>query len=358
MDNKLNRNSKVTLHQQIADTIKEKISSGEYEVGDKIPSTRIMAKEFNVNHLTVRQALKQLESKQILVSRIGQGTFVNSLLDQDGKVAVFFIGMNNEFAQAISRSVQLELTALELDYELIDCLNNLENIKKNYKKILGDEFNGAIIIEPSNSPQAMLSTLQLIVNNCPVVLVDHHFEDVPCCCVESDNVFGGYLATKHLIDQGKKHIAFVSRSKCSSTNDRLEGFRKAIAESDVVSYNSKLVIHQTEDISEHLITEELLKLKPRPDGIFYENDFRAMEGIKVILNNGLRVPEDIAVVGFDDLSFGQFITPALTTINQNTMEIGRQAAKLYNKLLHLPKDERNTQSIIKIPVKIVKRASS
>lgn len=172
--------------------------------------------------------------------------------------------------------------------------------------------------------------------------------------VDVDNVKGGYLATKHLIDSGCRNIVTITGDlKLQSGRDRLDGYEKAIVGAGM-KLNDQLIIHgdYTQSKAEELI-RQLLKKRIKFDGVFAGNDLSAMGVISVLLQNGVSVPGKIKVVGFDDSPIASRNQPSITTIRQPIRELGAQVA---SSLLAILDGKKVDDKIL--DVKLIKRQSS
>ncbi len=152
--------------------------------------------------------------------------------------------------------------------------------------------------------------------------------------VDVDNVKGGYIATKHLMDQGCKHIINITGDlKLQSARDRLLGYEKAMTESGR-AISESMIIHGDYSLYKgELITRELISSKEKFDGIVAANDLSAIGAINALLKGGVRVPEDVKVIGFDDSVLASRNTPPLSTIHQPVRELGREVAKALIQIL-------------------------
>jgi LacI family transcriptional regulator len=172
--------------------------------------------------------------------------------------------------------------------------------------------------------------------------------------VDVDNVKGGFLATKHLIDSGCKNILTITGDlKLQSGRDRLEGYEKAISNSGL-KINDDLVVHgdYTQSKAEALV-RQLIKKKVKFDGVFAGNDLSALGVINVLLQNGISVPEKVKVVGFDDSPMASRNEPSITTIRQPIRELGAQVAASLLAIL----DGQVVEDKV-LDVKLIKRESS
>ena len=170
--------------------------------------------------------------------------------------------------------------------------------------------------------------------NVPVLFFDRVEQDGKNTVVIIDNAKCGYLATDHLIKQGCKRIAHVTSSlKRNVYSQRYKGYRDALFDNNI-PFDESLVIVQ--DLSEKSGVDaalKMLKMTPRPDGVFLTNDFVAAVCMRTLKEHGLSIPKDIAVVGFNNDAVGTLIEPALTTINYPGEDMGEIAAR--NLINHL-----------------------
>ncbi|MBL7074806.1 LacI family DNA-binding transcriptional regulator [candidate division KSB1 bacterium] len=171
----------------------------------------------------------------------------------------------------------------------------------------------------------------------PIVLVDYRVDHFATHAVLIDNLNGAYEAVSHLINQGHRRIAFVGGS-CHhpSIQERYDGYKKAIGVlGSHNELNDKLVDLREEESSPQIgfdSTKKLLSLKPRPTAFFTVNDAVAIGCIKALRQSSLRVPEDVAVIGFDDVEWGLHMDPPLSTVRVFKEELGATAAR---KIIHI-----------------------
>ncbi|MCH7628209.1 LacI family DNA-binding transcriptional regulator [Novosphingobium percolationis] len=163
----------------------------------------------------------------------------------------------------------------------------------------------------------------------PLVLACERFEGLACPTVAIDNVAASKTAVAHLVAQGCKRIAMISGPKGNTlSEDRLAGYRAALAEAGLPR-DPACEAHGDFSIETgHAAMRALLALVERPDGLFCASDEMAMGAREAIRAAGLRVPQDIAIVGFDDIRFAAFMEPPLTTMRQPAKEIGETAMQL------------------------------
>lgn len=200
---------------------------------------------------------------------------------------------------------------------------------------------------------------ELVDRGVPVVLLDHGVEDGSLASVLSDSIEGGKLAARHLLAEGRRRLMFVGDRRRRQVDDRLLGARQ------VVSDHGKEAEIRTLDIVDLSIeggraaAAQLLALLPRdrPDGILAANDLVAAGLLQVLLQDGsIRVPEDLAIIGYDDIPYAGGVLLGLSTVRQPSHEIGYRAAELLLSELRHP--EGVSRPCIRLTPELVVRGSS
>jgi DNA-binding LacI/PurR family transcriptional regulator len=176
----------------------------------------------------------------------------------------------------------------------------------------------------------------------------------PYCSVNGDSIAGGRIATEHLVGSGRKRIAFLGGSpQAQEVQERFQGYEAALDDAGI-PLDLALVVYA--DYSDRLAAaamRELLAGAPDLDAVFVNSDLMALAAIAVIRESGRRVPEDIAVVGYDDVALARHSDPPLTTIRQNAPLAGRLLAQ--NLLQHL---QTGVVTSVSIPAELVVRRSA
>jgi LacI family transcriptional regulator len=195
----------------------------------------------------------------------------------------------------------------------------------------------------------------------PYILLDRRIEGLDSNFVGVDDRAVGLLATEHLIQQGCRRIAHVRGPEVSTARGRLQGYREALAAAHLAFHAEDVVSigasgdHRGER-GGYDATLKLLANKTRPDGIFCFNDPVALGAMRAILDAGLRIPEDIAVVGCGNLSYSDFLRVPLSSVDQGTAAIAKAAAGMALKVAHSKGVGRLRSELI--APRLVVRASS
>lgn len=191
----------------------------------------------------------------------------------------------------------------------------------------------------------------------PVNFFDRIQQNGESSTVAIDNYKAGYAATKHLVEEGCKRIMIITASlKRNVYADRFRGYKDALLDHGL-KYDENLLI--LNDLSEKAGIESayyILKLNPRPDGLFVTNDFVAAVCMKVLKDNGVKIPADIAIVGFNNDAITKLVEPNLTTIDYPGRQIGEMAARNLIDRINAPSDLQKIDIII--PSELIIRQSS
>ena len=230
---------------------------------------------------------------------------------------------------------------------------NAEREKQYLETLAQKAIDGLILFGMGQNSDKILEDYPV-----PVVTVDRPVSDkFPSITI--NNEYGGYIATKHLLERGARHIAVVTGSCKAKTNElRLAGYRRALKENGI-EINS-LLEKEVEKVNYEegcKATEELLSSGQKIDGIFCDNGYFAIGAMKYLLGIGVKVPEEIKVVGFDGGLPSEVMVPGITTVSQPKRLMGEKAAELMLRLIK-EKTLEEEEKYIELEVYLKKRGST
>lgn len=246
--------------------------------------------------------------------------------------------ITNTFFSKVLRGI--EQVAIENDYEVLlgDTVNNVERERGYLDIIRQKKADGMILL----TARLESHSLEEIASDFPVVLACEYLEGSKIPTVSIDNISSARKATEYLINLGHRRIGFISGPlNIILSRDRLKGFRQAMAQHNIPIESFLVQEGDFSFESGYNMMMKFLALDQPPTAVFAANDEMAIGAIKAIKSNGLHVPDDISVVGFDDIKFASIYEPALTTISQPMFEIGKKAMELLIKLINKDKLEKN-----------------
>ena len=197
--------------------------------------------------------------------------------------------------------------------------------KNEAESLLARQVDGLILASAQSGAGAFEHIQKRKV---PFVLIDRPISGVQASFVGADNQAIGQLATNHLIERGCLRIAHLRGPGIGIATGRMEGYRRALTKRGLPLLSGYIVNAGYQDHAGHDAMRKLLRAKPMPDGVFCYNDPVAIGAMRAISEAGLRVPDDIAVVGAGNVHYSDFLAVPLTTVDQGTFEIGKRAADL------------------------------
>ncbi len=201
--------------------------------------------------------------------------------------------------------------------------------KQEIEQMLARRVDALIIASTQRTPQ---SFSRITRQRVPYVLVDRKFEGLEANFIGTDDVKAGMLATEHLISRGCRTIAYIGGDYPSTAADRLGGFLAA-ANAHGIEVPAKYICRRTHlddaaDATGLQAMKALLKLKPRPDGVFCFSDPIANGAMQAVLEQGLRIPEDVAIIGCGNVLYASALRVPLSSVNQESENMGEHAAQL------------------------------
>jgi LacI family transcriptional regulator len=268
-------------------------------------------------------------------------------------LALVMTDITNPFFTMIARGV--EDTASNSGYTVIFCnTDESEAEEEKYINILVQKQVDGVLLVPACSNSKSVKFLQS--NDIPVVLIDRSIPDRDTDLVRCNSEEGAYRLVRHLIELGHRQIvAITGPREVSTAQDRASGYWRAMREADLEHFMQIYFGPFTQD-SGYELTGQALALDTRPTAIFGGNNFISIGVLKALRDAGLRVPDDVSVVGFDDLPASMVVDPILTVASQPTYEMGSKATELVLKRISEQLPE-GIQEVI-LPTEIITRRSS
>src|SRR5438132_13230505 len=339
---KLNKKERTKiLHMQLMTYFRERVLDGRLPAGTRLPTDGELAVQYQISRDTVRQALALLAGEGLIERVQGRGTFVIQPPSNGSTVAQL---KQKQIGLVLNRTFRTQLTMnLLVGVEQAAKLHGY-NVSFTYSE--GEQEQQArdidrlranhvlgLIIWPTGDTTHDASIQQLQADHIPVVLMDRYFPGLAIDYVGSDNVGGGYRATEHLLILGHRRIGYVFTQeetlRTTSVYERWQGYCKALQKYEV-PYDETLVVpdFRQPQMGTHEELVEFLQRPNRPGAIFAVNDYVALDVLQAAKAIHLRIPEDLAVVGFDDMGFAAHVHPPLTTIRQPFIDIGLRAGAL------------------------------
>jgi GntR family transcriptional regulator of arabinose operon len=338
--------STIPRHRAIYEELLAEIQSGLYKPGDRMPSEAILCERFDASRITVAKAFQSLQRDNLVTRRPGSGTYVEKIVQESSRqfgVLIPDFGSTDIFepiCQGILRSPAGRSHSLVWGAPLPDTGDRVQASEALCQQFIAQGVSG-VFFAPTEYTETSDETNRDLVSlleraGIPVVLLDRDFERYPdrsnYDLVGIDNHRAGHVLTRHLLQAGAKRLIFAMRPNSASTVDaRAAGYRDALYK---LQPEGKPIFFSTDFTNAENVKRMLDRYKP--DGIVCANDVTAARLMQTIIGLGLRVPQDIRMVGIDDVSYAKFLPTQLTTLRQDCGEIGAAAMTTMIDRLNVP----------------------
>lgn len=336
-------NSQSPKYMRLKEEIVSWIAGGRYRPGDKLPSENELSEQFGLSRQTVRQSIGELVQEGWLSREQGKGTFVARLSGErknagGGKtVGLITTYISDYIFPSIVRGVESALKERGYRLLLSSTDNRKDRERESLEMMLGQGVSG-LIVEPTRSAEGnpnFDAYMALQYHDIPLLMINERYPDLDCPCVKLDDEAGGHMAVDHLLGAGRKRVAGFFKTDDLQGVSRMKGFVRAHRERGVPLDPELIVRFSTEQRDSRPLEalRELLGKKEPPDAIVCYNDQLAVAQLDVVREAGLRVPEDLAIVGYDDSFLATATEVKLTSIVHPKAEMGEKAATLLLDML-------------------------
>ncbi|MDY2963390.1 GntR family transcriptional regulator [Streptococcus dysgalactiae] len=341
------------LYKKIYHFIKEQIESGRLQIGDRLPTEKELSEQFSVSRITSKRALVELEQEGLITRSRGKGSFV----------------AENQVTSPGANKDLLLILPFASDYELGDYAKGIMTsiAETGYRLMVQlastvrldtlSDYAG-IIYYPEDVNHSIDFLFYCDHHHIPLVLLDKSLDLFQFPAVVADNKGGAYQLTQHLIDQGCDQIWFVateSFGEVSSVRDRYLGYLAAMAETSLPSSYFPKEKAETSDAYLNRLVTVLSEMTDSKTGLVVENDWLAIQLIQKSIQAGLSIPDQVAIVGFDNSQASRLLHPKLSTAAQDFYQMGQEAARLLLQKIESP---QKAVTSCQLPVQLFIRESS
>lgn len=321
-----------------------------------------IAKLANVSHTTVSRALNNSplineETKSKIKAIAEQLNYVPNyiakslVLDKSYTIGLFFSSISRGTSSGFFfETVTGVNSAIEENYNLV--VRGIDNYK-DFTAINKKRFDGIVLMSQSDNDNYFV--YDIMQKGIPLVVLNRELEEESLVNIISDDKEGTFKAVEHLIKNGHKDIAIIEGKKeFKSTQNRKNGFMEALIHYNIPVHREYIIKGNFDMKSGYSAMNELINLDKVPTAVFCSNDDMAIGAIKAAFDNGLSVPKDISIVGFDDIAVSEYSTPSLTTVKRPIEDISIMGGK---KIIDIINGESNKGEKIFLKTKLVIRDS-
>ncbi len=346
---RLDHSSFISLHVQLHNQLRRLIVSERWRYGERIPTETQLSEHLDISRTTVRIALQRIEVEGLIKRAAGRGTFVVYRSQEhlaNRSIGYLTCSFHNEIHTSILNSAQTELRSA--GYQVIfSNSQDRDDEARILRQLLDDNIAGLMLWANAKPTEATRSVLfEYERRKIPIVLLDRPVSGIRADYVASDNFGGSYDLVQHLLELGHQHIVplMPNIDYLHPVNERHRGYVTAIEECGMYPYSPWKInppqrheFHETDIYSlagerSQQIIEQVERLtdivSPTPTAIFCINDILAIIALSALRNLGYIVPDDVSIVGFDDISMSSHLGVPLTTASQNAYELGKVASRM------------------------------
>jgi GntR family transcriptional regulator, arabinose operon transcriptional repressor len=322
----------------IFEALHEEIFSRRYQPGGRLPSEAELVRRFGASRMTVLKAIKELQALGLVSRRAGSGTYVATqpasgshvfglLIPSLGQTEIF-----EAICQGMMLSPQAKQNSLLWGHSISSDSRSEEVADRLCQQYISKKVSGVFFapIEHSTTRHETNRKVAAALERAriPIVLLDRCLAPFPkrskYDLIAIDNHRAGYMATEHLVKAGARRIGFFARPDSAPTVEvRISGYRQALAAHPCAGPASVWL----GDADDPTLVRSILK-KDRPDALLCANDLTAGHLMHTLLDLGKRIPEDIRIVGFDDVKYARLLPVPLTTVHQPCHNLGKMALSI------------------------------
>lgn len=364
------------LHRSISDLLRQRLRSGQLGAGMKLPTVRRLADEYKVSTMTIRRALSTLEEEGRVHRIPGVGMFAGERQTSNSSrqtVVAFLAGdLSSPFQVGIARGAARAAQQRGWSIQMLDAQFDAELEAGNIRRLPDFGVTGLLVLPPFSSPDTVETITRVSQEDIAVVLMDQTCPGLSADLVCSDHEGGAYRATRYLLQRGHSRVILLTHAHNSwSVAARGRGFERALREADMEPSPDQLaLIEQSEQDkgyreqrkwygSQVAILPHLQKVT-MPVGVLAIDAYAAWGVYEACEACGLRIPEDVSVIGFDDSEIAHAMKPPTTIISQRTEEIGKTAVELLEERLGSSQQQKSAGrrfSQVLLDVDLIERGS-
>lgn len=327
-----------------------------------------IAKKLNITASTVSRALKdhprisETTKKAVLETARKLNYQPNHIAAalRNGKskiIGVIVPTADRSFFASVVRGIEEIANAAQYHVIICQSYDDEQKESKTVETLLNTRVDG-ILVSLAKGTETFEHFLKVKKKGIPLILFDRTNEELDVSSVVIDDYLGAYKAVEHLIQQGCRRIAhFTNIKKISIYRERLRGYRDALQDYGL-PFDENLVVESNMQLDDgRKSMTRMLQLSQPPDAIFSASDYSAMGAMQILKERGIKIPHEVALVGFGNEPFTGFTDPQLTTIDQKSKEMGRAAAEIF--LESIKKDNKPivSKTVVLKPELIIRNSS-
>lgn len=328
------------VYQDMIDEIRQTIRSGQVSGGEKFSTEVALVRKTGLSMVSVRRAVDVLVRDGLLERRAGKGLYVMQEQVWTKQLQMVVPGLDDSYVMwsSVAEGCRAAAARERVCVQIYSAAGSLDEDIHLIESLPDSKMDGAIITSLPH-PRFTQALYKLADCKMPVVLLDDVLDGSDISSVMVDHYQGAYQITEQLIGKGHRRIGFIGRLTSGTIKRRVEGLRDAVADNGLpLDRNLLLDLGVENPLSDWVAeidrcTRVLMNRKDPPTAIFYSCDNVAAHGYRTLKQLGLRIPEDVSVVGFDGAPVSQWLEPQLATMKQPCQEMGHKAVQILLAML-------------------------
>ncbi len=333
MERNIPESKKVTSNKKVNAAKKATIYDIAQEAGTSTATvSRVISNSgYPVKDETRRRILETAKKLNYAPNMVGRMLKKNDSMD----IGVIIPTISNPFYPQIILGIELEARRRGYNILLCNSFRDFTTEKKYIETLYQKQVKGIIISSIGDSHEFLR---EMQKRGLKIVTIDQEIQRLKCSKVGFNYIKGGLLATEYLISQGHRNIAFITSPLTRrSRREILEGYKLALLRNNIELKKENIIVADREEEYENVtyefengkgLAKSFLQLEDRPRAILAVNDMTAFGTIQELVSNGVKIPHDVSIIGFDNIEVSCMINPPLTTINQPAFETGKLACQL------------------------------
>lgn len=311
---------------------------------ERIMSRQAMCRKFGFSRSTVDMAINELIKENILYAIVGSGTYVNeeyrssayAMKEGIESWGIILPDMVNDIYPSLIRGVEDYCRQKKINVVICNTDNDPSKQNDYADRLVDSGVKGIIVIPAIATERNVSGLLNAQKKNIPIVFCNRAEETIPMASfVCSNDFYGGYIATKHLIHQGYQRIAYVSQRRYKISIDRYCGYASALME-EGIKIDQSIVLIKPDEQNERKdqvfeFAKALLKSSDPPDAFFCFNDHSALSVYRAVRDVGKRISQDVGIIGYDNTELCEAVEVKLTSVYFKSYDMGKKAAEILDK---------------------------
>ncbi|MBC8401408.1 MAG: LacI family DNA-binding transcriptional regulator [Candidatus Marinimicrobia bacterium] len=307
------------------------------------------AEKYRISKSTKELVLRTAAESGYVPDQVARGLRTR----QTNTVGLIIPDISNPFFSAVARNIEIQARKVGCSIILSDSQEDTQLEVESIRVLQSRKVDGLIICPVGEECNHLFP---IIDSGMPIVIIDRYFPELKCAYVISDNYNGALEAVSYLIKNNHRSIAYIQgRLNTSVNNDRVRGYRDAHQKFNIPLDESLIVGDSFGKKNGYIGAKILLNRNPRPTAIFSASNLISLGAMSAILEEGLKIPDDVSMISFDDQPYSDYLAAPMTTVSQQTSETGQIAFKLL--LTQIKQEGKKQVEGIILPTKLIYRKS-